>query len=141
MREHSSSLAPQRWCGAFLTPAAKVGPSRGRANSSLQVRLRSPVTVRRDERGIPYIEAANDDDCTLHKATSLRAIVLWQMICSVARRAASFRNLWANDACAGQATSHVRFRPHHRSGRHESRPKFNRRHIVCKGERIIEFVD
>jgi len=38
--------------------------------------LHERVTVRRDERGIPYIEAANNDDLYFAQAISPRAIVL-----------------------------------------------------------------
>src|SRR5687767_3055867 len=58
----SLATAALVWC--VLTPAAKVSSQpAAAATRSLQVNgLRSPVTVRRDERSIPYIEAANDED-------------------------------------------------------------------------------
>jgi penicillin amidase len=52
----SLSSAP---IGVFASP-----PSGGQANTQTLslAGLRAPVTVRRDERGIPYIEAANESD-------------------------------------------------------------------------------
>src|SRR5215471_12377341 len=46
-----------------LSPRSiKARGSSTQQNSIQLTGLRQPVTVRRDERGIPYIEAANDDD-------------------------------------------------------------------------------
>ncbi|HYX31037.1 MAG TPA: penicillin acylase family protein [Pyrinomonadaceae bacterium] len=41
--------------------------------------LRAPVTVRRDERGIPYIEATNDDDLYFAQGYITASDRLWQM--------------------------------------------------------------
>lgn len=41
--------------------------------------LRVPVTVRRDERGIPYIEAANDEDLYFAQGYVTASDRLWQM--------------------------------------------------------------
>ena len=41
--------------------------------------LRDRVTVRRDERGIPYIEAANDDDLYFAQGYATASDRLWQM--------------------------------------------------------------
>ncbi len=41
--------------------------------------LRAPVTVRRDERGIPYIDAANDDDLYFAQGYVTASDRLWQM--------------------------------------------------------------
>ena len=41
--------------------------------------LRAPVTIRRDERGIPYIEAANDDDLYFAQGYVTASDRLWQM--------------------------------------------------------------
>src|SRR6266480_7630140 len=41
--------------------------------------LRERVTVRRDERGIPYIEAANDDDLYFAQGYITASDRLWQM--------------------------------------------------------------
>src|SRR5207247_11004995 len=53
----------------------------GRSNSqTLQLPgLRDRVTVRRDERGIPYIEAANDDDLYFAQGYMTASDRLWQM--------------------------------------------------------------
>lgn len=48
--------------------------------------LHSSVTIRRDERGIPYIEAANDDDLYFAQGYATASDRLWQM--DVQRRAA-----------------------------------------------------
>ncbi|MEJ7578321.1 MAG: penicillin acylase family protein [Pyrinomonadaceae bacterium] len=41
--------------------------------------LRAPVTVRRDERGIPYIEAANENDLYFAQGYATAQDRLWQM--------------------------------------------------------------
>lgn len=41
--------------------------------------LRQPVTIRRDERGIPYIEAANDADLYFAQGYATASDRLWQM--------------------------------------------------------------
>src|SRR5437588_1230121 len=53
----------------------------GRPSSqSLQLRgLRDRVTVRRDERGIPYIEATNDEDLYFAQGYVTASDRLWQM--------------------------------------------------------------
>jgi penicillin G amidase len=48
--------------------------------------LHARVTIRRDERGIPYIEAANDDDLYFAQGYATASDRLWQM--DVQRRAA-----------------------------------------------------
>src|SRR5438128_6638842 len=55
--------------------------SSGRSNSqTLQLSgLRDRVTVRRDERGIPYIEAANDADLYFAQGFVTASDRLWQM--------------------------------------------------------------
>ena len=67
------------WC--VFMPAAKVSSqSAATPTQSLQVAgLRAPVTVRRDERGIPYIEAANDDDLYFAQGYVTASDRLWQM--------------------------------------------------------------
>src|SRR5687768_11673233 len=73
----SLATAALLWC--VLTPAAKVS-SQAAATQSLQVAgLRAPVTVRRDERGIPYIEAANDEDLYFAQGYVTASDRLWQM--------------------------------------------------------------
>src|SRR5688572_1301006 len=75
----SLATAALVWC--VLTPAAKVSSqSAATATRSLQVAgLRAPVTVRRDERGIPYIEAANDEDLYFAQGYVTASDRLWQM--------------------------------------------------------------
>lgn len=75
----SLATAALAWC--VLTPAAKVSSqSAATATRSLQVAgLRAPVTVRRDERGIPYIEAANDEDLYFAQGYVTASDRLWQM--------------------------------------------------------------
>src|SRR6185295_15116271 len=41
--------------------------------------LRERVTIRRDERGIPYIEASNDDDLYFAQGYATASDRLWQM--------------------------------------------------------------
>src|SRR6267142_4416566 len=41
--------------------------------------LRDKVTIRRDERGIPYIEAKNDDDLYFAQGYATASDRLWQM--------------------------------------------------------------
>ena len=75
----SLATAALVWC--VLTPAAKVSSQpTAAATRSLQVTgLRSPATVRRDERGIPYIEAANDQDLYFAQGYVTASDRLWQM--------------------------------------------------------------
>jgi penicillin G amidase len=75
----SLATAALVWC--VLTPAAKVSSQSAAAPTrALQVAgLRSPVTVRRDERGIPYIEAANDEDLYFAQGYVTASDRLWQM--------------------------------------------------------------
>src|SRR5215210_3854148 len=49
------------------------------ANSIQIVGLRDRVTVRRDERGIPYIEARNDEDLYFAQGYVTASDRLWQM--------------------------------------------------------------
>ncbi|MFZ0747783.1 MAG: penicillin acylase family protein [Pyrinomonadaceae bacterium] len=73
------SLATAALVWSVVTPAAKVS-SQSAATRSLQVAgLRAPVTVRRDERGIPYIEAANDEDLYFAQGYVTASDRLWQM--------------------------------------------------------------
>lgn len=69
-----------------------IGPARRSAASAAQngtlnlAGLRERVTLRRDERGIPYIEAANDADLYFAQGYATASDRLWQM--DVFRRAA-----------------------------------------------------
>ena len=75
------SLATAALIGAVFTPAARVSSqSAAAATRSLQVAgLRAPVTVRRDDRSIPYIEAANDEDLYFAQGYVTASDRLWQM--------------------------------------------------------------
>ncbi|HEX5702135.1 MAG TPA: penicillin acylase family protein [Pyrinomonadaceae bacterium] len=75
----SLAAAALAWC--VLTPAAKVSSqSSAAATRSLQVSgLRAPVTVRRDDRSIPYIEATNDEDLYFAQGYVTASDRLWQM--------------------------------------------------------------
>src|SRR5215468_3319942 len=60
----------------FLVPAAAQTESPG----SLQVKgLKERVTITRDERGIPYINAKNDEDLYFAQGYITAADRLWQM--------------------------------------------------------------
>jgi penicillin amidase len=71
-------------------PSLTIGPAPQAAqqtNSTVNLPgLHSRVTIRRDERGIPYIEAANDDDLYFAQGYATASDRLWQM--DVQRRAA-----------------------------------------------------
>lgn len=68
------SLAVCLWLGTMLANA-QAAPS-----NSLQVKgLRAPVTVRQDERGIPYIEARDTHDLYLAQGYITARDRLWQM--------------------------------------------------------------
>jgi penicillin amidase len=57
-----------------------VSSSPQNAQTSIQIQgLRAPVTVRRDERGIPYIEATNDEDLYFAQGYVTASDRLWQM--------------------------------------------------------------
>ncbi|MEP6708492.1 MAG: penicillin acylase family protein, partial [Pyrinomonadaceae bacterium] len=63
--------------GAGLTVVSGQQPAR--SNSIQIVGLHDRVTIRRDERGIPYIEAANDDDLYFAQGYVTASDRLWQM--------------------------------------------------------------
>jgi penicillin G amidase len=73
------AMAALLWC--VFTPASSVSSqSAATATQSLQVTgLRARVTVRRDERSIPYIEAANDEDLYFAQGYVTASDRLWQM--------------------------------------------------------------
>ena len=41
--------------------------------------IKEKITIRRDERGIPYIEAQNDEDLYFGQGYAIAADRLWQM--------------------------------------------------------------
>jgi len=60
--------------------AQPASPAPASKTSSLQITgLREAVTVRRDERGIPYIEAKNDEDLYFAQGYVTASDRLWQM--------------------------------------------------------------
>ncbi|HEY9402757.1 MAG TPA: penicillin acylase family protein [Pyrinomonadaceae bacterium] len=68
--------APPASTGYAQTPAASPTP----ASKTLALAgLRAPVTIRRDERGIPHIEAANDADLYFAQGYATASDRLWQM--------------------------------------------------------------
>lgn len=80
----SSMIASSR----EASPTAGPGPGETpQANSTLNLPgLHSRVTIRRDERGIPHIDAANDDDLYFAQGYVTASDRLWQM--DMQRRAA-----------------------------------------------------
>lgn len=71
------SVAGLLIAGAGLTVVSGQEPAR---SNSIQIAgLHDRVTIRRDERGIPYIEAANDDDLYFAQGYVTASDRLWQM--------------------------------------------------------------
>jgi penicillin G amidase len=62
-----------------LTPKQPIAQSQMQSANLKVVGVRAPVTVRRDERGIPYIEAANDHDLYFAQGYVTAGDRLWQM--------------------------------------------------------------
>src|SRR5215813_9930446 len=66
----------------LLTFAFFLAPSSAQNESPQSVKikgLKEPVTITRDERGIPYIEAKNDEDLYFAQGYATAAERLWQM--------------------------------------------------------------
>ena len=64
----------------FSRPSESRSPDAQQQDKTLSIPgLRDRVTVRRDERGIPYIEATNDDDLFLAQGYVTASDRLWQM--------------------------------------------------------------
>src|SRR5437763_2215434 len=66
----------------FLTIVFFLAPSAAQNESpqSLQIKgLKERVTITRDERGIPYIDAKNDEDLYFAQGYATAADRLWQM--------------------------------------------------------------
>lgn len=67
-------------CPAQIPPVASGNQEPNATSTTLKLAgLRDRVTVRRDERGIPYIEAANDDDLYFAQGYVTASDRLWQM--------------------------------------------------------------
>ena len=68
--------------GAFvlLVPSFGSSSAQDAAQTTVQLHgLRASVTIRRDERGIPYIEAMNDEDLYFAQGYITASDRLWQM--------------------------------------------------------------
>src|SRR5215813_2268016 len=64
----------------LLVPSFVSSSAQNAGQTSIQLQgLRAPVTIRRDERGIPYIEAANDEDLYFAQGYITASDRLWQM--------------------------------------------------------------
>src|SRR5829696_6628605 len=62
-------------CGSFQT-SSRMAPQQ----NSIQINgIKDRVTIRRDERGIPYVEAQNDEDLYFGQGYATAADRLWQM--------------------------------------------------------------
>ena len=67
-------------CPAQIPPVASGKQEPNATSTTLKLAgLRDRVTVRRDERGIPYIEAANDDDLYFAQGYITASDRLWEM--------------------------------------------------------------
>lgn len=65
---------------ALLLVAFISSPAQDATTATVQLHgLRAPVKIRRDERGIPYIEAANDEDLYFAQGYVTASDRLWQM--------------------------------------------------------------
>ena len=63
-----------------VPPASAQDSANKNSSTSVQIEgLRAPVKIRRDERGIPYIEASNDDDLYFAQGYVTAGDRLWQM--------------------------------------------------------------
>lgn len=72
---HASSTSPQLYA---QTPVASPSPPPVAKTLTL-AGLRAPVTIRRDERGIPHIEASNEADLYFAQGYATASDRLWQM--------------------------------------------------------------
>jgi len=80
MKKQIVALMQVLFLSLCLTPAQRVSAQQPPATNSLNVAgLRDRVTIRRDERGIPYIEAKNDEDLYFAQGYVTASDRLWQM--------------------------------------------------------------
>ena len=81
MKKHIVTVLIQvLFVSLFLTPSQRVVAQQAPAANSITVAgLRDRVTVKRDERGIPYIEAKNDADLYFVQGYIVASDRLWQM--------------------------------------------------------------
>ena len=78
-------------------------PAQKEPSPSIQIKgITDRVVIRRDERGIPYVEAKNDEDLYFGQGYATAADRLWQM--DIFRRSA--RGELAEILTAGPTTSH-----------------------------------
>src|SRR5262245_35877784 len=64
----------------FLASGQSAFSQTGGSDTKLSLPgLKQPVTVRRDERGIPYISAQNDEDLYFAQGYATASDRLWQM--------------------------------------------------------------
>jgi len=93
----------------LLVPCFVSSSTQNTVQTTIQLQgLRAPVTIRRDERGIPYIEATNDDDLYFAQGYITASDRLWQM--DLQRRTArgQLSEIFGNAALA-QDKLHRRF--------------------------------
>ena len=64
---------------SFRVSATQNNGDQGNTKTIAMLDLRDPVTVRRDERGIPYIEAKNNEDLYFAQGYATASDRLWQM--------------------------------------------------------------
>src|SRR5215210_361952 len=69
---------PLAWIRACVAQQSATADSKQQRSLSLQG-LRERVLIRRDERGIPYIEAGNDADLYFAQGYAVASDRLWQM--------------------------------------------------------------
>ncbi|HEX6649760.1 MAG TPA: penicillin acylase family protein, partial [Pyrinomonadaceae bacterium] len=63
-------------CLATVPNAGKIGPQQ----TAIEIKgIKDRITIRRDERGIPYIEAQNDEDLYFGQGYATATDRLWQM--------------------------------------------------------------
>ena len=77
-----SALIMRRVFACFVTLIFLLAPSAAQNESpqSIQIKgLKDRVTITRDERGIPYIDAKNDDDLFFAQGYATAADRLWEM--------------------------------------------------------------
>src|SRR5689334_7093667 len=77
-----SALIMKRVLTCFLTLIFLLAPSAAQNESpqSLKIKgLKERVTITRDERSIPYIDAKNDDDLYFAQGYATAADRLWEM--------------------------------------------------------------
>ncbi|HEX8144239.1 MAG TPA: penicillin acylase family protein [Pyrinomonadaceae bacterium] len=72
-------MSPGAWMNAAAVAAQQAGPAAAKERSISLPGLRGRVLIRRDERGIPYIEAGDDGDLYFAQGYAVASDRLWQM--------------------------------------------------------------